>query len=261
METELIRAICVLAAIGAAIPSLEFLVSWFAVRAWFPRLPANHEISIGAPAENSMLAENMWLYGVMICRLTVSIALVACVLLRFTLVAPLFAASCLSILSIKMRRVALDGADQMTTITFCALTLGSLSASHSAQTITLMYLAGQALLSYLAAGTAKLVSKKWLFEGALGSILNNYTYGHPLLSTLLLARPKLDKALSVSVAVTEVLLPVLVVLPGSFGIMIALVLGLSFHVGCAIAMGLNNFVFAFAATYPAIYYLHWILYN
>jgi hypothetical protein len=38
-------------------------------------------------------------------------------------------------------------------------------------------------------------------------------------------------------------------------IWIALIAAGAFHLGCALIMGLNSFLFAFTATYPAIYFV------
>jgi hypothetical protein len=33
-------------------------------------------------------------------------------------------------------------------------------------------------------------------------------------------------------------------------------MGVGFHLGCGLVMGLNRFLWAFTATYPAVFYLH-----
>ncbi len=194
-------------------------------------------------------------------RFLISMLLIVFAAIELPLFFPLAAAAAISFLSIRMRKLALDGADQMTTITFGALALASLVGSVAAQRLALYYLAGQSMLSYLSAGVAKLVSREWMLRGVLASILNNYTYGHGWFANILLRHKSLNRAMSAAVGIAEVVLPILAMLPGDLSIIAALTLGLMFHLGCAVCMGLNNFVCAFAATYPAIYYLHWRIYG
>jgi hypothetical protein len=47
----------------------------------------------------------------------------------------------------------------------------------------------------------------------------------------------------------------LLVFGGAHGIVLLIVCGTAFHVGIAIVMGLNNFVWAFTAAYPALFML------
>jgi len=262
MEHDLIRLTCLIAALSAAVPSLEFVVSWSQTKQWFPPLVGTSQKTFRwAGLRQPGNDDNFLLLALMGTRVVGAVILAGAALLDGSLFIPLVTAAILSFLSIRMRKLALDGADQMTTITLTALSLGCVSASRNSEEIVLCYIAAQSLLSYLTAGIAKLVSREWMRNGAVGSILNNYTYGHVMFANVLVKHRRLNVILSAAIGTTEVLLPVLAMLPGIIPLMIALGLGVMFHLGCAVAMGLNNFVWAFVATYPAIYYLHTRVYG
>lgn len=148
----------------------------------------------------------------------------------------------------------LDGSDQMLLLIFVALFLQSSFPDDAIVTnACLWFIALQACLSYTTAGIAKLVSPVWRSGDAMFLITNTQSYGTRAISALLLEYPVLSSLMAWIVITFECVFPLALVLgiPGCFAI---LTWGVLFHVGNGLLMGLNTFIWAFLATYPAIVY-------
>ncbi|MFB9314020.1 hypothetical protein [Nocardioides plantarum] len=148
----------------------------------------------------------------------------------------------------------LDGSDQMSLIIVTATAVYAWSPVGSfAGTAAIAFIAAQSCLSYLASGVAKAVSPTWRRGEAVGAIVNTSTYGRRDVAALLAAKPLLGQLLTWGVVAFECtfLAAALVGGPTAIAFFIA---GALMHVGIAICMGLNTFLWAFLATYPAIYY-------
>ncbi len=150
------------------------------------------------------------------------------------------------------RQLGDDGSDQMNSIILLAmlLTVGPHSDAFILQ-LGIWFIALQACLSYTTAGIAKLISPTWRSGEAAYRIFNTGTYGMQPVAALMQDRRWLKMAACWSVIGMETLFPLVLVLPAPW-IWIFLGWGVLFHVLCAIIMGLNSFVWAFVATYPAI---------
>lgn len=146
-----------------------------------------------------------------------------------------------------------DGADQMTYLVFLSAALARAVGGARSLTVALLFVAAQATLGYFAAGLAKVVSPVWVKEGLKG-ILGTLAYGHASMHRLMSQRPRLARTLAAGVVGWECLFP-LGVAAGGPALIVMLASGVAFHAVTAVTMGLNNFVWAFAATYPAILYL------
>lgn len=145
-----------------------------------------------------------------------------------------------------------DGADQMTAITLVALALSRIpGASDTAHVAALAFIAGQAGLAYGVAGIAKLFGPKWRNGTAVMEILGTHGHGSRVVSDVFRRSPWLSPAATWLVVAMELVLPLALFLPLGPCIFL-LFCGALFHCGAAIGMGLNNFVYAFLATYPAI---------
>ena len=83
-------------------------------------------------------------------------------------------------------------------------------------------------------------------------ILATYGHGHAWAATMLKAHPTVGKVLGWGVMLFEVLFPLLLLGPYAVALTAALV-GVSFHIGCAVLMGLNSFPWAFPATYICLF--------
>jgi hypothetical protein len=150
--------------------------------------------------------------------------------------------------------VGLDGADQMSLITFVALAVYQLFPAdvHVAQA-SLWFIAFQGCLSYCVAGIAKVMSPVWRSGEAVRRILGTRTYGSRTSASFVRRHDRVCVALSWLLMLFECSFPLALAF-GETGVAIFAVLGVLFHVANAVIMGLNTFLWAFVATYPAILY-------
>ena len=148
-----------------------------------------------------------------------------------------------------------DGADQLLMILFLSLGLGSLVGSAIGVQIALAFVAAQAVLAYFSAGTAKLSAAGWRDGSYLAGISGMRMYGHARCARLFAEKPRIAWIAAWTTIVWEVGFILVPFLPPTLAVPYV-ALGLLFHAGNAVVMGLNTFVFAFVATYPAL--LCWI---
>lgn len=148
-----------------------------------------------------------------------------------------------------------DGADQMTNLV--GITLFLVVGPFQPELLLffgICFIALQAMLSYLSAGVAKLISPVWQSGAAVGLIVDNATYGSQGAGNFLRKLPGVGKAVTWGTVLFEVTFPVMIFLPWPAPA-IALVSGACFHLSIALVMGLNNFVPAFLSTYPALFFV------
>ena len=152
----------------------------------------------------------------------------------------------------------LDGSDQMQTVVLSALLLYHAAPDDTGRKIALGFIGAQAMLSYFSAGYAKLISPMWRDGSAIAGVLDTKSYGNAGATNVLRRWPVVAKAVCWSTLIFECLMPLLV-LAGPTGCLVFLAAGVAFHVGIAAMMGLNLFLWSFAATYPSLYVLStWI---
>jgi len=151
---------------------------------------------------------------------------------------------------------ALEGSDQMCIIVTAGLLVAGMNRSSLAwQMLGFGFIAAEACLAYLAAGVTKAISPVWRDGTALYRILNTTTFGDPAGARLLRGRRILGLVLCWAVIFFETLFPVALILPSK--LLVALfAIGILFHLGVAVMMGLNLFLWAYAATYPAVWFCH-----
>jgi hypothetical protein len=150
--------------------------------------------------------------------------------------------------------VGADGADQMTLLVVTSLGLAlAAGGSNDILTLTLMFIAAEAVLAYTTAGIAKLVSPEWRSGVAVGRIVDTVSYGRSEIAAQLKRRPLITRALTWGTIAFELAMPLVFIMPDC-GVVTLLVVALCFHVSCAFIMGLNDFVWAFASTFPAIWF-------
>ena len=162
-------------------------------------------------------------------------------------------AAFLSALIIRWRRcIGGDGAEQMGMLIFSAAMIAVLPWPSSGRVvIAVTFIAAQAGLSYLTAGIAKLTSPVWRNGTALPLILSTYDHGHPAAASLSRHYSAISLLACWTVILFETLFPLLVLGP-DWLLALSLGVGLAFHIGCAIFMGLNNFLWSFPAAYPSL---------
>jgi hypothetical protein len=146
------------------------------------------------------------------------------------------------------------GADaQLTLITYSAMALTLFSDTAVAAGYCLSFLTLQLCLAYFAAGFHKLRSPVWRSGYALPGLLSARLFGFPAFGAWLARHRLLAWSLAWATIVWEVSFPVVLVAPreiclGCFAC------GVLFHLGTAFTMGLNKFIWAFLALYPAAIY-------
>lgn len=146
----------------------------------------------------------------------------------------------------------MDGSDHLSTVTFTTAVLDKVAGHNISERRMVLYsLASQSALAYCTSGVVKLTSPTWRSGDAITGVLRTRTYGDRKLFALLRTRPALAKAMAWSVILTETLFPVILVLPPRAA-RVCFIAGAVFHLANGRFMGLNRFLWAFTATYPAV---------
>ena len=146
----------------------------------------------------------------------------------------------------------LDGADQMTNIVLAGLFFAGLVPDSSLMPqASLAFIGAQSILSYVTAGVYKAIAPDWRSGSSLTLVMSTRTYGRPDLSALLERNPPLSRTLAMLLIVFECLF-FLVLFFGPYGAAVFLIGGAVFHFINACVMGLNNFFWAFSASYPGV---------
>ncbi len=155
------------------------------------------------------------------------------------------------LISIRWRGSFNGGSDFMTLVLLSALLMASVfPARPSVADGCLWYVAIITCNSYFIAGLAKVRRKSWRDGTALRGFVRQAVYQPP--PSLLLLQPTLAVLASLSVLLLECGFPAALVGPRVCLAVIATMF--SFHLGNAWVFGLNRFVFAWVAAYPALYH-------
>lgn len=148
----------------------------------------------------------------------------------------------------------LEGAEEMLLVVNVGVLLPSLlPRSHFANTLTALFIGAQLVLSYLSAGIAKLVSKRWRDGTAIFAIMTSSIYGHHWASAVFERSHKLRIFCSWMVILWESLFCLLIWIDVARPIV--LLIGVAFHLANAVFLGLNRFVIIFISCYPIMVYL------
>jgi hypothetical protein len=148
-------------------------------------------------------------------------------------------------------QLGLDGSDQMMLVVCTGVAIALLVPDHGAQVLAIDYMAAQLLLSYAVAGVAKAISPSWRSGKAIQGIMSTIGYGSPRVGAFLKLHHPLALAACWSVILFECSAPLLILF-GTPGALAIIAVGLGFHISIALLMGLNNFLWSFGATYPAL---------
>ena len=170
---------------------------------------------------------------------------------RWTVAIAALTAAVARMLFYMRQQLGLDGADQMVVIVLISAGFGAVFGNTAAGNAAVDYAALQLLLSYAIAGIAKAVSKSWRSGQAMVGITGTIGYGQEDAHVFLERRPNVAKTLCWSVILFECGAGPFVLL-GYKAAWVVILLGASFHIGIALVMGLNTFVWAFAGSYPAL---------
>lgn len=145
------------------------------------------------------------------------------------------------------------GSDYMTAIVLSALSVGAFFQTEKVLTGVLWYIALQAMLSYFLAGLVKIRMADWRSGAALRAFLNAPNYNAPLVIRQLVQNKTIALSASWTVMAGQILFPIFVFLPETTGAAIAL--AFLFHLNNVWLFGLNRFLLAWSATYPAVYFV------
>lgn len=192
---------------------------------------------------------------VLIARLLASLAMIVLALLNLLTPWPVFLAFLVTFLIGIRSPFGLDGAHQMNIVILCGLFVSLVSPAGSlAQSAGLWFIAAQSGLSYLVAGTSKLSSTVWRDGSAPVGIFSTDIYGNEFVYRLLKTYPPISRLVAWSVVVFECSFVPLCLLGPQYA-MPTIAVGLLFHFGTAVSMGLNTFLASFVAAYPAVWYV------
>jgi len=249
------RLVALVASAGLAVSTLEWLVPAGKLSAGDLFHP-----SLGVQTDqNSTRWQRWWrpsgLRAVLWLRFSASVVSIPCLLvdLRGGGVPCLLAA----LLSLLLRLdepvgiyIGMDGAEHVLTTCLLTLSIAFFVPSVWALRAALAFITLQASLEYGSAGWVKALQwRAWARGTHLQRVLSSSNFGHPWLAARGVALPL--GALSISVILLEVTLPCAVLLPQPWAECL-LAAAFGFHVSCAVLMGFGTFVWAFAATFPAI---------
>jgi len=167
-------------------------------------------------------------------------------------VAPFLLATQVAI-CVRFRGTFNGGSDTFSVVLLTALSVIQLfPASAVAQKAALLYIAVQLTLSYFISGLAKLQHAEWRSGRALAGFITSGRYGAPPWLVHVLHGEARVLALSWCVLGFECSFPLAWSGIGAGALFIGL--GLCFHLGTWLLFGLNRFVFAWAAAYPALWW-------
>jgi hypothetical protein len=154
---------------------------------------------------------------------------------------------------VRFRGTFNGGSDYMTVLILGALSFAAIGGEERwFASAGLLYIAVQVTFSYLIAGLGKLRNPDWRSGRALRTFVLDSPHGAPPWSRALLSRDAPARALSWIVIGFECSYPLAWL--DSRLCVAWLVAGFAFHLGNARVFGLNRFVFAWAAGYPALLY-------
>ena len=146
------------------------------------------------------------------------------------------------------------GSDAMTFNILICLSIARLfSSTEIIPQIAIGYLALQLVMSYFLAGFSKLRKSNWRNGIALKNIFGSPFYEVPTKISRIALTPAIWKTLALIVLVFEILFPL--ALTSTTAALVFVSFAFIFHLGNFWALGLNRFVFAWLAAYPALFWL------
>ena len=181
-----------------------------------------------------------------ICFFVPGFSLLATILLTY-----LFGTTLL--VAIRFRGSFNGGSDSMTLMTLLSLMIATAFArNHTAHIICLWFLTLQVCRSFLTSGVSKLKSRAWREGSAMKDLTTVSNYGPPNWARQFLSQGQNSKYLGVVVLGFELLFVTGLLNQDLAALFIGV--ALVFHLMNYYVFGLNRFVFAWLAVYPAFYY-------
>jgi len=144
------------------------------------------------------------------------------------------------------------GSDAMLLIVATCVALARSAPGTAVERAALAYAAAQLVLSYVVAGVAKLSDPAWRRGTALPVLVALPQYRVPARARAALAHPLLARLAGWSVLGFECGVPLALLQPRACPVV--LTVGAVFHLGNALVLGLNRFLWTWLAAYPALLY-------
>ena len=160
---------------------------------------------------------------------------------------------CQVAICVRFRGTFNGGSDYMSVLILLAL---SVALHPLLARAALAYIAVQLALSYVIAGLVKLRRREWRNGVALGSFLRSERYGAPAWLHRF-ATPRRCQLLAIAVIAFETAFPIAFIDPRLALAMITI--GVCFHLANTLVFGLNRFLFAWSAAYPALLFCSQLL--
>lgn len=148
--------------------------------------------------------------------------------------------------AVRFRGTFNGGSDAMLVVVLLGLAI----ARSGAPEVGLGYIAAQLVLSYVLAGVAKLREPRWRDGTALAALVALPSYGVPSALSGFLIRPAIARTTGYALLAFELGFPIALVDPTACRVL--LVLAALFHLGNAVVFGLNRFLWAWVAAFPAL---------
>ena len=210
------------------------------------------EFKIFSPFNQRML-DFFLSYRNFLCLLVARICLAICLLFfSHPLILAILLFSTI-LIGLRWRGTFNGGSDYMTILVLSALTVESLSNhSYKISLAVLWYLAIQVCSSYFIAGLVKIRRQNWRDGVALRCFVASTIYKEDGLSRLVKEKKSIAIVLSWLLLLFEIGFPVALVSPDLS--IVVILIAIAFHVGNFYIFGLNRFVFAWLACYPALYF-------
>jgi hypothetical protein len=153
-----------------------------------------------------------------------------------------------------------NGSDDMLLLVMFAGFLARLINTRTSATAVLLFIAAQVSLAYLVSGLVKVSQLPWRNGTAMIRLMGTETFGHRRALAALRLSARLAAVFATLFVFGELLGSLAPWLPPPYALDL-LLCALAFHIATAAAMGLNTFVLAFVATYPAALYTSHLIYS
>ena len=151
-----------------------------------------------------------------------------------------------------------DGADQMGQVVSVGALLIAAGVAFNQLGLSFsgtLLIGGQLAISYFFAGFAKLLSAEWRRGQAPVGVMGTHSYGHTFGARVTSGSAIFSACFCWLVILSETLFPLTILAPQDV-FYFTLAASLMFHVGTAYFMGLNTFLWSFAAAYPSVILLN-----
>jgi hypothetical protein len=247
---------CSLAMIGTAISSVEYLWLYrrraFDAGGFWPWLSMKADFYVRVPLVVRCFDYDAAVYLLYLGRGIVAMLVPISLIFARSPVVPLAVVALMNVLLHYRVRWGGEGGDQMTSLVLiCSIIAFAFLHIPEITLASCYFLGAQLTLAYFSSGTAKLFGQLWRSGTAFTKVMSNYTYGNQFVGLFLQRHAAVAKIMNFTVIGFQITFPLVLVIPVPY-CYIYLMTGLLFHLGVAIAMRLNLFLYTFVAVYPCL---------